>query len=440
MMDNATGLERCKRLIEASLAWGDPASWTNEDFETLSDRIAERTSTRLSVSTLKRIWGKVRYDSSPTMATLNALARYAGFEGWREFLAHSATPEQPQWVPPQPVPLQQPQRAPLPQPQPDLPLPGRPRRFITPLIIVTLTLAALLSFISARIIHRSTNPAAVRFEHHETSDELPNSVVFDYDATSLKPQKVMIQQSWDPGRREKVDPEGKQHTSIYYYPGFFRAKLIVDGEIKRQSDVYIPTKGWKAIIARDPLPVYLSTKETACDSGWLGIHSSVLEAKTGSPVFTNRWVSFFDVHEFPGMNGDHFLFQTTIRNISTVEQSLCRKMQLFVMGTEDPIIVTFADRGCVSGITLYTGSRSVSGKNHDLSAFGCDCSQWQQITCSQENGVFAIGLNGTPIYTVQQNRSIGGIIGLRIAFEGTGEIKEAVLKGGNKSLDLLKTP
>src|SRR5579872_6067278 len=92
-MDNSSGLEQCKHLIEASLGWGNAASWTNEDFDTLSDRIFERTSVRLSVSTLKRIWGKVRYDSSPTTATLNALARYAGFEGWRDLIV-AQTPVQ----------------------------------------------------------------------------------------------------------------------------------------------------------------------------------------------------------------------------------------------------------------------------------------------------------------------------------------------------------
>jgi hypothetical protein len=424
MMDNATGLEQCKRLIETSLGWGNSALWTNEDFETLSDRIAEKTSVSLSVSTLKRIWGKVKYDSSPTMATLNALARYAGFGGWRDFLAQASTdPVTP------PHPGLQPQD-----------LPRRTRTFTTPLIIGTIAIAVLLSFISARMAHKPVDAATVRFEHHETSDELPNSVVFDYDASALKPGKVLIQQSWDPARREKVDPNGKQHTSIYYYPGYFRAKLIVDGEIKRQSDVYIPTKGWKAIVAREPLPVYLSAKETTLDSGRMGITAATLEAKTGSPVFTNRVVSFFDVHEFPGMNGDHFVFQTTVRNTSTVEQSLCRKMQIFVMGTEDPIVIAFADKGCISSLSLYTGSKGINGKDHDLSAFGCDCSQWQQITCAQENGIFTIGLNGKQIYTMQRNKSIGGIIGLRVAFEGTGEIKEAILKGGDKTLDLLKHP
>ena len=421
-MDNVTALEQCKRLIEASLNWGDAASWTNEDFEALSDRIADKTSVTLSVSTLKRIWGKVKYDSSPTLATLNALARYAGFDGWRDFVARETV------VAP-PIPTEQPHEQ-----------PHRKRNFITPLIIITLAGAALLSFISARIIHRPANPATLRFEPRRTSEGLPNSVIFDYDATALHPQKVLIQQSWDPKRREKVDPNGTEHTSIYYYPGYFKAKLIVDGEIKKESDVYIATKGWKAIIERDPLPVYLSTTEMTMDSGRIGIRSKTLEEKTGSPVFSNRLVGFYDVHEFPGISGDHFLLTTTIRNTSTVEQSLCRNMRVVLMGKENPIVIPLTDKGCISGIGLYTGSMSISGKTHDLSAFGCDCSQWQQLTFGQENDVLTIWLNGKLVYSVPRNKSIGDIVGLGISFEGTGEIKQAVLKGSGEPLDLLKQP
>src|SRR5579859_7673358 len=127
-MDNASGLEHCKRLIETSLGWGDSASWTNEDFDSLSDRIFERTSVSLSVSTLKRIWGKVKYDSSPTTATLNALARFAGFEGWRHLLAASQ---------PAPTPAT-PNTPPLPTSQTP---PGRKRSRLTPLIIVTTAIA-----------------------------------------------------------------------------------------------------------------------------------------------------------------------------------------------------------------------------------------------------------------------------------------------------------
>lgn len=451
MISNESGLEQCKQLIEASLGWGDASSWTNEDFDTLSGRIFDKTSVRLSVSTLKRIWGKVKYDSSPTTATLNALTRYAGFESWRDFMAARQPAPTGQGSPlPQSLPVAAPPSAtrhtPAPQPSP---APGL--RTATPLIIITVALGVLLSFIGARIrelilpaVPPSPSETAaatlLKFENRRTSDELPNSVVFDYDATPLHPKAVMIQQSWDPKRREKVDPNGKQHTSIYYYPGYFYAKLIVDGEMKKQSEVFVPTKGWKGIVGRSPLPVYLSAAESRVDSGRMGIAATTLEAKTGSPVFSGMWVTFADVHEFPGIAGDHFMLKATVRNTSAVEQCLCRNVQITLLGKESAIIIPLSDKGCISGLGLLTGFTGVSGKDHDLSAFGCDFNNWQQVTCTEEDRVLNIWLNNRLIYTVTAARSIGDIVGLRFAFEGTGAVKEAVLKGSGDPIDLLKHP
>src|SRR5471030_2632643 len=78
-------LSKCRQLVEQSLNWGDSATWGNDDFDQLSEKIFDKTKVRLSVSTLKRIWGRVRYESFPTTATLNALANFIDFENWREF-------------------------------------------------------------------------------------------------------------------------------------------------------------------------------------------------------------------------------------------------------------------------------------------------------------------------------------------------------------------
>ncbi len=77
----------CRQRIETELNWGDSERWTNQDFEQLSERIMERTQIRLSVSTLKRIWGKVHYESLPAITTLNALAQFSGYKSWRDFAA-----------------------------------------------------------------------------------------------------------------------------------------------------------------------------------------------------------------------------------------------------------------------------------------------------------------------------------------------------------------
>ncbi|MFC0184062.1 hypothetical protein ACFFJX_16595 [Pseudarcicella hirudinis] len=87
MQNQLFPIEKCRELIERKLGWGNSDSWQNQDFEVLSEKIFEETKVSLSVSTLKRVWGKVRYESTPNLATLNVLAKYAGFENWRDFTA-----------------------------------------------------------------------------------------------------------------------------------------------------------------------------------------------------------------------------------------------------------------------------------------------------------------------------------------------------------------
>jgi hypothetical protein len=421
-MTQEAEIERCRQLIGNTLGWGDSSSWTNEDFETLAERIFDTTSVRLSVSTLKRVWGKVKYDSSPTMATLNALARYAGFGGWRDFLHHSAA------EPATPGPT-----------QPAVQTPPAPRRKATTLIIIfTIAATALLSLLSARLIKTGNTAALLRFDARRTSDQLPNSVVFDYDATPMHPHSVIIQQSWDTRRREKVDPSGKQHTSLYYSPGFFRAKLIVDGEIQKETDVFIPSKGWKGIIRREPIPVYLAPKETKQDSGYMGISAATLREKTGSGIFSDVWVDFANVREFHGIAGDHFSIETTVRNTSTIEQCLCRRIQIVVLGKLNAIMIPLADKGCISNIGLYTGSEAVNGKDHDLSAFGCDFPSWQHLKCTQADHRLEIQLNGRTIFVKDKIlQSIGDLVGVRVIMEGTGEIKDMTLRGRGEKLNVL---
>ncbi len=60
--------------IEKKLAWGPGDSWQNSDFEVLSEQIFDQTQVRLSTSTLRRLWGRVRYDHLPSITTLNTLA------------------------------------------------------------------------------------------------------------------------------------------------------------------------------------------------------------------------------------------------------------------------------------------------------------------------------------------------------------------------------
>ncbi len=78
-------IEKTIKLYESDTGWGDSNEWTNQDFVILSERIQERTGAPLSHVTLKRVWGKVKYNSLPNTHTLDTLVQFLGYESWRDF-------------------------------------------------------------------------------------------------------------------------------------------------------------------------------------------------------------------------------------------------------------------------------------------------------------------------------------------------------------------
>jgi hypothetical protein len=78
-------IEKTIKLYESNTGWGDSGEWTNQDFVILSEKIQERTGEALSHVTLKRVWGKVKYNSLPNTHTLNTLVQFLGYESWRDF-------------------------------------------------------------------------------------------------------------------------------------------------------------------------------------------------------------------------------------------------------------------------------------------------------------------------------------------------------------------
>jgi hypothetical protein len=409
-----------RNVAEQSLGWGESAGWSDNDFEKLSELILAKTGTMLSITTLKRLWGRVRYDSTPNAATLNVLARFIDFNDWRSFKQSIDTAQQSSADEP---PLNSSHRKPY------LPI-------LLAAVAITIALAILIAWNAKPKAQKTTViNAPVKFKSRQVTDGLPNSVVFDYDASALHTDSVVLQQSWDPSRIEKIAANGKQHTSIYYYPGYFTAKLIANGQVKKESPVFIKSKGWVGIIEKKPVPTYLSATDIHLP-GALGVTGKTLAHKTGSPVFNNQVVSFSNVQEFGNINGGDFTFETTLRNTSTPEESSCRKAAIYILGKQNAIIIPLAARGCISDLYMYTSSEWINGKEKDMSAFGCDFEHFQHFTCSVKDMKLSITLNNKPIFAAPITQTIGDIIGISIGFEGAGEIKNVKL--ANKTRRVLQ--
>src|ERR1700761_1740274 len=85
MLTDENLIRQAIRLYEEKTGWGDSSQWSNQDFLQLSEHIREKTGVMISHVTLKRIWGKVKYESLPNTHTLNTLVQFLGYENWRDF-------------------------------------------------------------------------------------------------------------------------------------------------------------------------------------------------------------------------------------------------------------------------------------------------------------------------------------------------------------------
>jgi hypothetical protein len=143
-------------------------------------------------------------------------------------------------------------------------------------------------------------------------------------------------------------------------------------------------------------------------------------------------VKFANVREFKDIDAHNFVLETTLRNSSSVEASVCRMANVVVLGTGNAMIIPLSDKGCVSELGVLTGDIWIDGKNHDLSAFGCDFSQFQTLKCVVEKQALKVYLNNKLILSTGQKHSMGEIIGLRYEFVGSGEVKDIGLSTPGK--------
>ncbi|RAK00030.1 hypothetical protein LX87_01727 [Larkinella arboricola] len=416
-------LQQCRSLIEEKLGWGAGQQWQNGDFEALSERIFAETGVSLSVSTLKRIWGKVRYDSAPTATTLNTLAQFVGYQNWRSFrqpapAVHTVEPVRSAPEPPVRV------------------APNRLPASRWPWVIGLLFVAGLVGIWAFQNRVKPLEYGAISFSSRPVTRGLPNTVLFDYDAGDSNADSVFIQQSWNPKLRFRVEKGGHHYASTYYYPGYFRAKLVMNDSIVKEHDLYITTDGWLGTINYDSIPVYFPHQQiyrhktvalTEADLSGQGIN---LQQTVPS-------VSLHYVQPLGDVSGRNFVFETELKSTFNRNEAVCQQTGIMLLCSNGMHFIPLSVKGCVGQLTLSFAGTSVSGKTNDLSGFGVDFSDWVRMRCEVKDKRVTVLVNGQRAYEGPVDGNPGKIVGVRYYFQGTGAIKSARISDGKTRTVLL---
>lgn len=411
-------LKQCLTAIEAQLGWGPASGWSNQDFTDLSERILAKTEVQLSPTTLKRVWGRVAYRSSPSPTTLDALAVFLDYPNYRAFrqAAETAAP------PPHPK-LRRKARNPL-------------RLYAYYLAPLGVLAWLIYYFAPAPSIAPATaapetptetlNPNDYHFSFRPVTTGIPNSVIFNYNASAAPYDSVFLQQSWDGRRRAQIPRAGDTYTSIYYYPGFYNAKLLVGNQIVQHRDVFIRSDDWVAAVAQDPTPIYLPLDQVR-QNGQLAITTKQL-TNLDLPLEPPPTTMLTTAGQLTGLFTNDFSFRTRLRHGYTAGSAACQHTQVTLLLKGSAIIIPLSQPGCVAELDLFANGQSVSGRDHDLSAFGAIGDTFLELAVTGKDNLLTFAVNGKDIYTLKTTDPVREIIGIRYAFAGTGAVEDVVFR------------
>lgn len=400
--------------------FADCSNLVQRDLEFICDSIESKTGILISLSTIKRLFNG-QFSRQPQPATLNAIAEYLGYQNWQDFKKQKSREQHISMTAVTNfIPKQSPRRG----------FSSYARYFVAAglLIIVTLGLLAFLKF---------KKPHANHFEKAQfsmnktTRNDLPNTVVFNYNLDEVMADSFFIQQSWDRDRRVRIDKNSHTLTDIYYEPGYHVAKLIANDQVIKTIDVSIPTDHW-FFYSRErkhaPIPQYISCN--GFKNGMLAMDSGEV---VNSHVDIQKDQLYLQVYfpseiEYPG---DNYTLHCRVR-IRELKNNFCPFLMCEVFCQRNFMFFKSTTKGCTSEAKAQFGETLLDGKTTDLSSLGTDVKQWQDVVITVRDKKATIRINDTEAVATAYQESSGKITGLGFLSNGLPEVdfvKLATLDG-----------
>lgn len=422
-------IARCKHLIEEKLQFGNEQGEVRQrDLEYLADSIEESSGIRISLSTLKRLWKK-DYDKMPHPSTLQALVSVLGYKDWQSFKQRETAMPAAVIAPAATTPA-----APVVEA-----LAPRRRKFNpwlwAPVMAIVAVGCWLIAFRSRPPDKKPVIKGPVTFTGNKTvSQGVPNTVIFNYDVSKVQADSFFFQQSWNPLEKVRIERGNHVYSTIYYYPGFHRAKLIANDSIIKRFRVHITTDGWFPLTrysVADGNPIYLR-KVNAVRNGSLHITRDDLVA---AGVNTDKEVilGYYNIREYENTQSDNFSIDTRMR-CDSLQTVACPGMELMIVCEEHIYFVRMMGKGCERNIAVKMGEVYHDGINKDLSALGRNMYKWQHLQIKVADKKATIYLDEQPVYSLTYKKDFGRIVGLVYNFSGTGAIDYIRLMNGSNKL------
>ncbi|HLG39286.1 MAG TPA: hypothetical protein VI461_06445 [Chitinophagaceae bacterium] len=405
--------ELCKKA-----GFADCHKLAQRDLEFICDSIESKTGILISLSTIKRLLNG-QFSRQPQIATLNAISIFLGYQNWQDFKLNKSQETGSNGPNGKAVEQQS-------FTNKNVRKFSYTRYFVIGGLLV-FTAIALFAFLKSSKSKTGNFEKAQFSVNKTTNNDLPNTVVFNYNIDDVIADSFFIQQSWDKDRRVKIDKKSHTLTDIYYEPGYHVAKLIANDQVIKTMDVSIPTDRW-FYYAKErktaSIPEYISS--SGFKNGMLMMNKEEL---VNSGIDVQKEYLYLQVY-FPAhieYSSDNYILNCRIR-INEVKNNFCPFLMCEVFCQKNFMYFKSTPRGCTSEMNAQFGENFLSGKTNDLSAMGTDVKEWQDVEIFVKNKKVTVRINKIEVLSTQYDQSSGMITGLGFLSNGLPEVDFVSLK------------
>jgi hypothetical protein len=406
-------VQRCLFELKKQMGYAEHIRLSQRDMEHLSEAIEARTKILISLSTLKRILNG-QFDRLPQTSTLNALTIFIGYTGWHDFKTQKLL-ENP--VSTYSFEVQEPPKQAT----------ARSKAWLG---IGLGVLIIVIAFLLKTPLLGSQNTADnIQFSARQTSTlNIPNSVVFNYNIDKVDADSFHFQQSWNERTRVGILKNSHTLTDIYYEPGYHKAKLIANGKVLKEIGINITAKDWFCYSKTDFIelkPKYFS-KGNAIHDGVLGVTDEAIEENNID--FQKDQIYFYTFcPKLMDIGGDNFSYKARFR-LRKIKNTHCPWIMTEVFCENSFMYFTNTIPGCIGEINAKVSEHELRGKTTDLSPFGCDLMQWQDLEIRVVNKNVSVYLGNKKIFEKPYEQSLGLIAGIGFTSNGICEVDKVSLE------------
>ncbi|MTB50253.1 hypothetical protein [Lewinella sp. W8] len=379
--------------------------------------ILEETGERLSVSTLKRTWGRTTGDNQPSVTTLNILAQFVGYDHWRTVpLEEEEAPTKRQIIGLSRIPL-----------------------LLGGGIIFCLIIGVLLGsgFGVSEIPKPDIDPDQIEFSVSKVAYGIPNTVVFRYDLGGQQVDTLELQQSWDDSRRKVLSITDSLVTATYLSPGYFNAKLIADGRVVKRYNLYLPSEGFQVYALADGQDEFyrLPGEYWHIDDNRFDFSPSYFAYREEASVV---YTELLNLLPSPPVSRDTFSFMARIKLSKARVESPCHGIGIAIVGSEDVYRFQSGQLGCSGYFSMYLGGEVVNGETEDLSYLAFPADVWVDISIQKRGKQLVVNYHDQRRTLSHELPDIGKIGGVRLYTQDHISLRVLRFEDSSGIVDLLK--